>query len=166
MKLRTFLRAATLLAVAAPFTTASLHAQPSFPTKPVRLVVPQTPGGASDALARIVAQKLSERWGQAVVVDNRAGAGGNIGMDMVAKAPADGYTLLMSYVGSHAINPSIYKKLPFDPEADFVAVANLADVPFVAVANPSCRSPTSRTWPPTWAAARGRCRSAPRATVR
>jgi tripartite-type tricarboxylate transporter receptor subunit TctC len=69
-------------------------------------------------------------------VDNRAGAGGNIGMDIVAKAPPDGYTLLMSYVGSHAINPSIYKKLPFDPEKDFVAVANLADVPFVAVANP------------------------------
>src|SRR6476661_7983263 len=136
MKLRTFLRAATLLAVAFPFAMAPLHAQPAFPTKPVRLIVPQTPGGASDALARIVAQKLSEKWGQAVVVDNRAGAGGNIGMDMVAKAPPDGYTLLMSYVGSHAINPSIYKKLPFDPETDFVAVANLADVPFVAVANP------------------------------
>lgn len=104
-----------------------------FPNRPVRILVPQTPGGASDALARIVAQKLSEKWGQTVVVDNRAGAGGNIGMDMVAKSPADGYTLLMSYVGSHAINVSIYKKLPFDPEADFSAVATLATVPFVAV---------------------------------
>lgn len=106
-----------------------------FPSKPVRIVVPQTPGGASDALARIVGQKLSEKWGQAVVVENRPGAGGNIGMDAVAKAPGDGYTLLMSYVGSHAINPSIYNKLPFDPEADFVAVATLANVPFVAVVN-------------------------------
>ena len=114
------------------------HAQtgaPSFPTKPVRIIVPQTPGGASDALARIVGQKLSEKWGQPVVIENRPGAGGNIGMDAVAKAPGDGYTLLMSYVGSHAINPSIYSKLPFDPEADFVAVATLANVPFAAAVN-------------------------------
>ncbi len=109
----------------------------AFPVKPVRLVVPQTPGGASDALARIVAQRLQEKWGQPVVVDNRAGAGGNIGMDAVAKAAPDGHTLLMSYVGSHAINASIYRKLPFDPEADFAAVATLAVVPFVAVVNPS-----------------------------
>lgn len=116
------------------FAVGTTHAQ-TFPVKPVRIVVPQTPGGASDALARIVGQKLAEKWGQPVVVENRAGAGGNIGMDVVAKAPADGYTLLMSYVGSHAINVSIYKKLPFDPEADFVAVATLANVPFVAAAN-------------------------------
>jgi tripartite-type tricarboxylate transporter receptor subunit TctC len=88
-------------------------------------------------LARIVGQKLSDKWGQPVVIENRAGAGGNIGMDAVAKAPGDGHTLLMSYVGSHAINPSIYKKLPFDPEADFVAVATLALVPFVAAVNAS-----------------------------
>ena len=116
------------------FAVSSAHAQ-TFPTKPVRILVPQTPGGASDALARIVGQKLSEKWGQPVVIENRAGAGGNIGMDAVAKSPGDGYTLLMSYVGSHAINVSIYKKLPFDPEADFVAVATLANVPFVAAAN-------------------------------
>ena len=82
-------------------------------------------------------QKLSEKWGQPVVIENRSGAGGNIGMDAVAKAPGDGHTLLMSYVGSHAINPSIYSKLPFDPEADFVAVATLANVPFVAAINAS-----------------------------
>ena len=109
----------------------------NFPVKPVRIIVPQTPGGASDALARIVGQKLSEKWGQPVVIENRSGAGGNIGMDAVAKAPGDGHTLLMSYVGSHAINPSIYSKLPFDPEADFVAVATLANVPFVAAINAS-----------------------------
>ena len=109
----------------------------NYPAKPVRIIVPQTPGGASDALARIVGQKLSEKWGQPVVIENRSGAGGNIGMDAVAKAPGDGHTLLMSYVGSHAINPSIYSKLPFDPEADFVAVATLANVPFVAAINAS-----------------------------
>ena len=112
--------------------TSVLSQAQTFPTKPVRIVVPQTPGGASDALARIVGQKLSEKWGQPVVIENRAGAGGNIGMDVVAKAPGDGYTLLMSYVGSHAINVSIYKKLPFDPEADFSPVATLANVPVVA----------------------------------
>ncbi len=111
------------------------NAPATFPSKAVRIIVPQTPGGASDALARMVGQKLSERWGQPVVIENRPGAGGNIGMDAVAKAPGDGHTLLMSYVGSHAINPSIYKKLPFDPEADFVAVATLANVPFVAAVN-------------------------------
>jgi tripartite-type tricarboxylate transporter receptor subunit TctC len=120
-------------AVFAPSAMAQTAA--TFPTKPVRIIVPQTPGGASDALARIVGQKLSEKWGQPVVIENRPGAGGNIGMDAVAKSPADGYTLLMSYVGSHAINVSIYKKLPFDPEADFTAVATLANVPFVAAAN-------------------------------
>ena len=123
-----------LLTLAVAMTQSASHAQ-AFPTKPVRIVVPQTPGGASDALARIVGQKLSEKWGQAVVIENRSGAGGNIGMDVVAKSPADGYTLLMSYVGSHAINVSIYKKLPFDPEADFAAVATLANVPFVVAAN-------------------------------
>ena len=123
-----------LLTLAAAMTHSASQAQ-AFPTKPVRIVVPQTPGGASDALARIVGQKLSEKWGQAVVIENRSGAGGNIGMDVVAKSPADGYTLLMSYVGSHAINVSIYKKLPFDPEADFAAVATLANVPFVVAAN-------------------------------
>ena len=111
----------TLLALAAAMPHSYSFAQ-AFPTKPVRIVVPQTPGGASDALARIVGQKLSEKWGQPVVIENRAGAGGNIGMDVVAKAPGDGYTLLMSNVGSHAINVSIYKRLPFDPEADFVCI--------------------------------------------
>lgn len=105
-----------------------------FPNKPVKILVPQTPGGASDALARIVAQKLGEKWGQPVVVENRAGAGGNVGMEVVANSPADGYTLLMSYVGTHAINGALYKKLPFDPEKDFAPVATVATLPFVVVA--------------------------------
>ncbi len=106
----------------------------AFPSQPVKIVVPQTPGGASDTLARVMSQKLSEKWGQPVVVENRAGAGGNIGMEGVARAPADGHTLLMSYSGTHAINGALYKKLPFDPQKDFEPVATLATLPFVAVA--------------------------------
>lgn len=105
-----------------------------FPNRPVKILVPQTPGGASDALARIIAHKLSEKWGQPVVVENRPGAGGNVGMEVVANSPADGYTLLMSYVGTHAINGALYKRLPFDPEKDFAPVATLATLPFVMVA--------------------------------
>jgi len=104
-----------------------------FPNKPVKLLVPQAPGGASDTLARIMAQKLSEKWGQPVIVENRSGAGGNLGMEAVANSPADGYTLLMSYVGTHAINGALYKKLPFDPEKDFAPVATMATLPFVVV---------------------------------
>jgi tripartite-type tricarboxylate transporter receptor subunit TctC len=130
-------RSLALLALGA-FSLASTLAwsQEGFPNKPVRIVVPQTPGGASDALARIMAQKLSEKWGQSVVIENRAGAGGNVGMEAVAQATPDGYTLLMSYAGSHAINPSLYKKLPFDPIKDFAPVATLATLPFVLVARP------------------------------
>jgi len=109
----------------------------SFPTKTVKIVVPQTPGGASDALARIMATKLAARWGHPVVVENKAGAGGNIGMEDVARAPADGYTLLMSYVGTHAINGALYAKLPFDPEKDFSPVATLAVLPYVVLVNAS-----------------------------
>jgi len=122
----------TAFAACAAFTAAA--AAQDFPTRPVKILVPQTPGGASDALARIVAQKLSEKWGQPVVVENRAGAGGNVGMEVVAMAPADGHTLLMSYVGTHAINGALYKKLPFDPVKDFTPVATLATLPFVVVA--------------------------------
>jgi tripartite-type tricarboxylate transporter receptor subunit TctC len=107
----------------------------AFPSKAVRIIVPQTPGGASDALARIVGQKLAERWGQPVVIENKAGAGGNLGTDQVAKSPADGYTLLMSYVGTQAINGSLYKGLSYEPYKDFATVATLATVPFALVVN-------------------------------
>lgn len=107
----------------------------TFPNKPVRIIVPQTPGGASDALARVVGQKLAERWGQPVVVENKPGAGGNVGTDFVAKSPADGYTLLMSYVGTQAINGSVYKSLSYEPYKDFAPVATLATVPFALVVN-------------------------------
>ena len=128
---KTLKRSAALLGLA--LCALSAQAQ-DFPSRVVKILVPQTPGGASDALARIVAQKLSEKWGQPVVVENRAGAGGNVGMEVVANSPPDGYTLLMSYVGTHAINGALYKKLPFDPEKDFAPVATLATLPFVVVA--------------------------------
>ncbi len=124
------LLAGCAIAMAVPVAA---HAQ-GFPNKTVKIVVPQTPGGASDALARIVGQKLGDKWGQPVVIDNRAGAGGNVGMENVIAAPADGYTLLMSYVGTQAINGALYKKLPFDPGKDFAPVATLATLPFVMVA--------------------------------
>src|SRR3546814_3740423 len=93
-----------------------------YPDHQVKLVVPQAPGGASDFLARQVAQGLTEAWGQTVVVENRAGAGGNIGLEAVARAPADGYTLLFTYEGTQAINVSL-RTLPFDPVQDFTPIA-------------------------------------------
>ncbi len=132
-----------LISVAAVAIAVQVSAQ-EFPSRPVKIVVPQTPGGASDALARIVGQKLSEKWQQPVVGETRRGGGGTLGMEFVAQPPADGYTLLMSYVGSHAINAALYKKLPFDPERDFAPVATLATLPFVLVARPDAPFKTVR----------------------
>ena len=110
---------------------------PAYPTKPIRLVVPFPAGGATDILAREVAKHLTETWGQSVVVDNRPGAGGNIGSELVAKAAPDGYTLEMGTVGTHAINASLYSKMPYDHVKDFVPVILVAGVPNVLVVNPS-----------------------------
>jgi tripartite-type tricarboxylate transporter receptor subunit TctC len=121
-----------LLAALAPF---SAGAQP-FPSRPVRIVVPQTPGGATDVFARLIGQKLSAKWGQPVVVENRAGAAGVVGSEVVAKSPADGYTLLVTYEGSQAVNQSLYAKLPFDSVKDFQPVATLAVTPFFLVVGP------------------------------
>ena len=107
-----------------------------FPTRVVKLVVPQTPGGATDVFARKIGQLLSERWGQPVVIENRAGAGGVVGTDVVAKSTPDGYTLLVTYAGSQAINASLYPKLPFDTVKDFQTVATLAVTPFILIVNP------------------------------
>jgi tripartite-type tricarboxylate transporter receptor subunit TctC len=110
-------------------------AQP-FPAKLVKFVVPQTPGGATDVFARKLGQILSERWGQPVVIENRAGAGGVVGTDVVAKSPPDGYTLLVTYAGSQAINASLYPRLPFDTIKDFQTVATIAVTPFILIVNP------------------------------
>jgi len=109
----------------------------TYPTKPIRLVVPFPPGGATDILARDVAQKLTEAWGQQVIVDNRPGAGGNIGSELVAKSAPDGYTLEMGTVGTHAINASLYAKMPYDHVNDFAPVILVAGVPNVLEVNPA-----------------------------
>jgi tripartite-type tricarboxylate transporter receptor subunit TctC len=108
-----------------------------YPSKPIRIVAPFPPGGPADILSRTIGQKLSQSWGQPVVIDNRPGAGGNIGADVVAKSAPDGYTLLMGFVGTHAINPSLYAKMPFDNVKDFEPVARVALVTIVLVVNPS-----------------------------
>ena len=108
-----------------------------YPTKPIRLVVPFTPGGSTDVLARAIGQELTMAWGQSVVVENVPGAGGAIGADKVAKAAPDGYTLLMGHIGTLAVNPSLYPRLPYSPVKDFAPVAWVARVPNVLVVHPS-----------------------------
>lgn len=110
-------------------------AQGAWPSKPVRIVVPFAPGGTTDILARVLAPELTKALGQPFVVDNRGGAGGNIGADMVAKSANDGYTLLMGTVGTHGINKSLYTSLPYDPQKDFAPITLVAGVPNVMVMN-------------------------------
>ncbi|MEP6943443.1 MAG: tripartite tricarboxylate transporter substrate binding protein [Betaproteobacteria bacterium] len=109
----------------------------TYPTHAIKLIVPFPAGGTTDILARDVAKRLTETLGQSVVVDNRPGAGGNIGSDLVAKSPPDGYTLLMGTVGTHSINPGLYAKMPYDHVKDFAPVVLVAGVPNVLVVNPS-----------------------------
>jgi len=123
---------AFLLALAVP---ALVAAQP-WPSKPVKIVVPFPAGGATDVVARLLGQKLGEAWGQPVVIENRSGAGGNIGAEAVAKSPADGYTLLMTSGSIVTANQYIYKALPFDPVRDFVPITNVASGPQVIVVPP------------------------------
>lgn len=122
---------AAALVLAAP----TLQAQTAWPSKPVRIVVPFAPGGTTDILARAIAPELSRAFGQSFIVENRAGAGGNVGAEVVAKSPADGYTLLMGTVGTHGINRALYPKLPYDPFKDFAPVTLVAGVPNVMVMN-------------------------------
>ena len=128
-----YLVVAAAIAVLAVVTTAT--AQTAWPAKPVRIVVPFAPGGTTDILARAVAPELSRALGQQFVVDNRAGAGGNLGAEIVAKSPPDGYTLLMGTVGTHGINKSLYNKLPYDPQKDFAPITLVAGVPNVMEMN-------------------------------
>ncbi|PKO65697.1 MAG: MFS transporter [Betaproteobacteria bacterium HGW-Betaproteobacteria-16] len=126
----------TLMAIAAAMALpGAALAQGNWPTKPVRIVVPFAPGGTTDILARVLAPELSKAFGQQFIVDNRGGAGGNIGADHVAKADADGYTLLMGTVGTHGINKALYSKLPYDPQKDFAPITLVAGVPNVMVMN-------------------------------
>jgi len=117
------------------------HAQ-TYPAKTIRIVVPNPPGGTSDILARSIGQKLNEAWGQPVIVENRAGANGNIGANLVAKSPADGYTLLLTDVGALAISPSVFPDLPFDPAKDFAPVVLISYSPHVLGVHPSVPAKT------------------------
>lgn len=125
------------IALAAATTLPLAAAAQNYPTKPITIVVPFAAGGTTDILARLVGQHLSTELGQPVVVENKAGAGGNIGAAYAAKAPADGHTLFMGTVGTHAINASLYKKLPYDPVKDFAPLSRVAMVPNLLVAHPS-----------------------------
>lgn len=131
--------AALLGAVALALSAAPAAAQDAagFPARTIRIVVPFPPGGVTDRLARVVAQKMQEQWGQPAVVDNRPGASGMIAAEQVAKSPPDGYTLMMGHIGTHAINPSLFAKLPYDPVQDFAPVSLLVSVPNILLVHPS-----------------------------
>ena len=140
----TLTRRAALALTAAGLTPGLSLAQSDFPTKPIRMVVTFPPGGSADAVVRMIVPKLNEKLGQQVVVDNRPGAGGNIGLTAVAKAPADGYTMGVGAAGALSANVSLYPKMPFDPEKDLRPVSMLAAIPFVIVGHPSVPAKTHR----------------------
>ena len=127
-----------LAQTAAPSAASSVASSvASYPSKPIRLVVPFPAGGSLDVVARAIGQKLSEAWGQPVIIDNRPGAGGNIGADLVAKSAPDGYTILEGALSTHAVNVSLYSKMPYDPIKDFEPITLVAVTPNVLVLNPS-----------------------------
>jgi len=123
--------------LATAFSTTAAPAAESYPAKPIRIVVAYTPAGTTDILARAIGQKLTEAWGQPVIIDNRPGANGNIGTEYAAKATADGYTLLMTTAAPHGVNPGLYRKLGFDAIKDFAGISLVATVPNVLVVNPA-----------------------------
>jgi tripartite-type tricarboxylate transporter receptor subunit TctC len=136
---RCFRRASFAVAIAVsaavtPLAGSVAHAQ-SYPSKPVRMIVPFPPGGSLDIAGRLIAQKLTDAWGQSVVVENKPGAGGNIGADFVAKSPPDGYTILLGALSTHAVNPSLYAKMPYDAAKDFAPITLIAVTPNVLVVN-------------------------------
>lgn len=132
MRLLSFIFVLILL----PFSATQVAAQ-AFPTKPVRMIVPWAPGGTTDILGRVIALKLGEKWGQPVVVENRGGAAGNIGTEAAVRAPADGYTLLLGTMSSHAMNQFLYAGMTFDPVADLAPISLVANVATVLVVHPS-----------------------------
>ena len=111
----------------------------SFPDRSVTIVVPFPPGGGTDAGARLIAQKLSTRWGQSVIIDNKAGASGMVGSEFVSRAKPDGYTLLIGNIGTFSINPSLYKKMPYDPDKAFAPISMIAELPYFLLVTPSMK---------------------------
>lgn len=130
------------IAVGAMLAAAAAASAQTYPNRPVRVVVPFAPGGATDIVTRVIAAKLSEAWGQTVVVDNRAGAGGNIGADITAKAAPDGYTILMTSGSIVTANQHMYRKMPFNAEKDLMAVTNVASGPQIIAVTPSSAAKT------------------------
>ena len=126
-----------ILAVIALLAIASTSVAQSYPAKPIRIVVPFPAGGIADLFGRVIGQKFTEAWGQPAVVDNRPGAGGNIGADLVAKSPPDGYTLVTGSIGTHAVNVSLFSKLPYDPIRDFAPVSPIMEAEGLLVVHPS-----------------------------
>ena len=141
---RRILCATLALALAGLAGGAAAQAPADYPTRPIKVIVPFAPGGATDVLARMIGQKLQEAWGQQVVVENRPGAGGNIGAEAGARAAADGYTLTLAAAGFMAVNPSLYAKLPYDPVRDFAPVALLVKAPLLLVVNPAVPARNTR----------------------
>ena len=137
LRRRHLLASASTLCLPISLLPASLFAQTGWPSKPVRIVVPFSPAGTTDILARALAPELSKAFGQPFIIDNKPGAGGNLGADAIAKSPPDGYNLLMGTVGTHAINAALYPKMSFDPVKDFNPIVLVAGVPNVLVMNPA-----------------------------
>ena len=135
--MRISLRAAALALCLGAFAAPAFAQAGAWPNKPVRIVVPFAPGGTTDILARALAPELTKAFGQTFIIENKPGAGGNTGADLVAKSPPDGYTLLMGTVGTQSINPSLYPKMPYDAVKDFAPITLFAGVPNVLVMNPA-----------------------------
>ena len=130
-----------MVAILAVPLAAAAQSQSPFPHKPVRFIVPFPPGGGADVIGRVISQRLTDKWGQQVVIDNRAGAGGNIAAELAASAPPDGHTIYQFNI-ANAISPGLYKKLNYDPVKEFSAVTLLATSPFVLVTHPSVKAAT------------------------
>ncbi len=125
-----------------PMATLASAQAPTYPDKPIRIVVPFPVGGIADTFGREIGRKLTEAWGQPVVIDNRTGAGGNIGADIVAKSPPDGYTLVIGNIGTHAVNVSLLPTMPFDPIKDFTPIVHLLDAEGLLLVHPSLTATT------------------------
>ena len=131
------LKPMALVALALLLFSALAFGQANYPNRPVKMIVPFAPGGASDFVARIISPKLGELLGQTIVIENRPGASGNIGMEAAAKAPADGYTIYLGNIGTIAINPAVFPNLSVNPQKDFTAISLVAGVPSILIANPT-----------------------------
>src|SRR2546426_10368675 len=135
---------AVMASLAALFCIQAPAYSQAYPSRTVRIVIPFPPGGTSDILARTLAQKLTDEWGQQVIAENRPGAAGNVATEHVAKSKPDGYTLLINTVGTHAINPAIYPNLPFDPVKDFTLITNLVNLPSLLIVHPSVQASSAQ----------------------